>query len=89
MRRHELTDFVQKFIKPLLPNKPRCVPRVNDRRVLNGILLRFRTGYPGATFPSGMGPLRSATIGSCAGGRPAGGTGSWTRCQPLTTAISS
>jgi transposase len=24
-------------IKPFLPNKPRGVPRVNDRRVLNGI----------------------------------------------------
>jgi transposase len=25
-------------VKPFLPNKPRGVPRVNDRRVLNGIL---------------------------------------------------
>ena len=41
MRRHELTDFEWKVIKPLLPNKPRGVPRVNDRRVLNGILWRF------------------------------------------------
>jgi transposase len=24
-------------IKPMLPNKPRGVPRVDDRRVLNGI----------------------------------------------------
>jgi transposase len=30
----------------LLPNKPRGVPRVNDRRVLNDILGRFRTGSP-------------------------------------------
>ena len=30
----------------LLPNKPRGVPRVDDRRVLNGILWRFRTGSP-------------------------------------------
>ena len=41
MRRHELTDFEWEFIKPLLPDKPRGVPRVNDRRVLNGILWRF------------------------------------------------
>lgn len=44
MRRHELTDFEWKIIEPLLPNKPRGVPRVNDRRVLTGILWRFRTG---------------------------------------------
>lgn len=36
MRRHELTDFEWKVIEPLLPNKTRGVPRVNDRRVLNG-----------------------------------------------------
>jgi transposase len=46
MRRHELTDLEWKMIEPLLPNKLRGVPRVNDRRVLNGILWRFRTGSP-------------------------------------------
>jgi hypothetical protein len=35
--RYELTDYEWAAIKPLLPNKPRGVPRVNDRRVLNGI----------------------------------------------------
>jgi hypothetical protein len=34
--RYELTDFEWAAIKPFLPNKPRGVPRVNDRRVLNG-----------------------------------------------------
>ena len=34
--RYELTEAA---IKPMLPNKPRGVPRVNDRRVLNGHLL--------------------------------------------------
>jgi transposase len=33
-------------IKPMLPNKPRGVPRVNDRRVLNGILWILRSGAP-------------------------------------------
>jgi transposase len=37
MRRHELTGFVWEFIEPLLPNKPRGVPRANDRRVINSI----------------------------------------------------
>ena len=32
-RRYELTDFEWSVIQPLLPNKPRGVPRVDDRRV--------------------------------------------------------
>jgi transposase len=35
--RYELADYEWAAIKPMLPNKPRGVPRVNDRRVLNGI----------------------------------------------------
>jgi transposase len=35
--RYELSDFEWAAIKPFLPNKPRGVPRVNDRRVLNSI----------------------------------------------------
>jgi transposase len=35
--RYELTDFEWTAIRPFLPNKPRGVPGVNDRRVLNGI----------------------------------------------------
>jgi hypothetical protein len=34
--RYELTDREWTAIKPMLPNKPRGIPRVNDRRVLNG-----------------------------------------------------
>jgi transposase len=34
--RYELSDHEWTAIKPMLPNKPRGVPRVNDRRVLNG-----------------------------------------------------
>jgi hypothetical protein len=30
----------------MLPNKPRGVPRVNDRRVLNGIFWMLRSGAP-------------------------------------------
>ena len=37
--RYELSDYEWTTIKPMLPNKPRGVPRVNDRRVLNGIFL--------------------------------------------------
>jgi transposase len=35
--RYELSDAERTAIKPMLPNKPRGVARVNDRRVLNDI----------------------------------------------------
>lgn len=54
-RRYELTDHEWSIISPLLPNKPRGVPRADDRRVLNGILLRFRTGSPWAEIPERYG----------------------------------
>lgn len=54
MSRYDLTDFEWRLIEPLLPNKPRGVPRVDDRRVLNGIFWVLRSGAPGATFPSAM-----------------------------------
>ena len=56
MRRHELSDEEWAVIQPLLPNKPRGVPRVDDRRVLNGILWRFRTGAPWRDVPERYGP---------------------------------
>ena len=36
--RYELTDLEWSMIQPVLPTKSRGVPRVDDRRVLNGIL---------------------------------------------------
>jgi transposase len=56
MARFDLSDFEWTVIEPLLPNKPRGVPRVNDRRVLNGIFWRLRTGAPWADIPSRYGP---------------------------------
>jgi transposase len=46
MSRYDLTDFEWRLNEPLLPNKPRGVPRVDDRRVLNGILWVLRFGAP-------------------------------------------
>lgn len=37
MSRYNLTDFEWRVIEPLLPNKPRGIPRVDDRRMLSGI----------------------------------------------------
>jgi transposase len=36
--RYELTDHEGAAIKPMLPNKPRGVARVNDRRVQRHLL---------------------------------------------------
>ena len=55
-RRYELTDREWAILEPLLPNKPRGVPRVDDRRVINGILWRFRSGAAWAEIPERYGP---------------------------------
>ena len=44
--RYDLSDFEWSVIQPLVPNKPRGVPRVDDRRVLNGIFWVLRSGAP-------------------------------------------
>jgi transposase len=54
--RYELTDDEWTAIKPMLPNKPRGVPRVNDRRVLNGIFWVLRSGAPWRDLPQEFGP---------------------------------
>jgi transposase len=54
--RYELTDQEWSAIKPMLPNKPRGVPRVNDRRVLNGIFWVLRSGAPWRDLPQEFGP---------------------------------
>jgi transposase len=56
MARYELTDFEWKAIEPHLPNKPRGVPRVDDRRVLNGIFWVLRSGAPWGDLPERYGP---------------------------------
>ncbi len=56
MSRYDLTDFEWLVIKPLLPNKPRGVPRVDDRRVLNGIFWVLRSGAPWRDLPDRYGP---------------------------------
>src|ERR1043165_9295152 len=49
--RYELSDCEWSVIKPMLPNKPRGVPRVDDRRVLNGIFWALRSGAPWRALP--------------------------------------
>ena len=56
MARYDLTEFEWRTIQPLLPNKPRGVPRVDDRRILNGIFWVLRSGSPWADVPERYGP---------------------------------
>ena len=54
--RDELSDYEWTAIKPMLPNKPRGVRRVNDRRVLSGIFWVLRSGAPWRDLPETYGP---------------------------------
>ena len=56
MARFDLTDFEWSVIQPLLPTKVRGVKRADDRKVLNGIFWRLRTGAPWADIPARYGP---------------------------------
>jgi transposase len=51
IKRYELTDRGWAATGPMLPNKPRGVPRVNDRRVLSGIFWVLRSGAPWRDLP--------------------------------------
>jgi transposase len=44
--RYELSDFEWAAIRSFLPNKPRGIPRVDDRRVLNGIFWVLHESAP-------------------------------------------
>lgn len=44
MDRYDLTEREWQAIQPHLPNKARRVPRVDDRRFLNGIFWVLRSG---------------------------------------------
>ena len=84
--RYEPTDYEWAAIKPFLPNKPRGVPRVNDRRVLNGIFWVLRSGAPWRDLPEIYGSphdllqsLRSLASGRCMG-QDHGCAVRWSRC---------
>ena len=76
--RYELSDSEWGIIRAMLPTKPRGIPRVDDRRVLNGIFWVLRSGAPWRDLPP-MAPAPLATIVSFAGEGPASGTGSCRR----------
>ena len=60
MARFDLSDAEWSLIAPFLPNKPRGVARVDDRRVVNGIFYVLRTGSPWRDLPERYGPYTTA-----------------------------
>jgi transposase len=54
--RYELRDCEWSIIKPMLPKKPRGIPRVDGRRVLNGIFWVLRSGALWRDLPEIYGP---------------------------------
>lgn len=56
MARFDLSDAEWAIISPLLPSTSRGVPRVDDRRVINGIFWILRTGSPWRDLPQRYGP---------------------------------
>ena len=54
--RYELTEYEWSTIRPILPNKARGMPRVDDRRVLNGIFWVLGSGAPWRDLPECYGP---------------------------------
>ena len=58
--RYDLTNFEWSVIAPLLPQKSRGVPRVDDRRVLSAILWVLRSGSPWRDLPERYGPYTTA-----------------------------
>ena len=54
-----LTEAQFARLRPLLPNKPRGVPRVDDRRVISGIIHVIRHGLMWRDAPAAYGPRKT------------------------------
>ncbi|MFH9561181.1 transposase [Streptomyces globisporus] len=61
IRRHELSDAEWEFVRPLLPVSLRGRKRLDDRRVLNRIVWKFRTGTAWRDVPERADIPRGAT----------------------------
>jgi transposase len=65
--RCEFSEHEWTALKPMLPNKPCGVWRVDDRRVLDGIVWVLRSGAPWRDLSATHGPARLVTIASFGG----------------------
>ena len=88
MARFDLTDFEWSVIELFLPTKVRGKACVDDRRVLNSIFWRLRTGEPWADIPARYGPYTTCVNRFNRWRQPGTGRAFSTRYQKFTTAIS-
>jgi transposase len=49
--RYQLSETEWSIIRPMLPNKSRGVPRVDDRRILDSIFWILKSGAPWRDLP--------------------------------------
>jgi transposase len=60
VRRHELTDEQWQVVEPLLPvSGAKGRPRIDDRRVINGMLFKAKTGVAWPDLPERYGPWKT------------------------------
>ncbi|MEV5843506.1 IS5 family transposase [Streptomyces sp. NPDC051985] len=59
MRRHELTEQEWELLAPLIPRAATGRPRVEDRRVVNGMVYKIRTGISWRDLPERYGPWKT------------------------------
>jgi transposase len=60
VKRHELTDEQWRVIEPLLPaSGVKGRPRADDRRVINGMLFKAKTGVAWRDLPERYGPWKT------------------------------
>jgi transposase len=59
MHRHELTDAQWKQLQPHLPGRPGPKSRLGDRRFIDGVLWRAKTGVPWRDLPARFGPWKT------------------------------
>lgn len=55
VRRHELTHAEWELLAPLVPSAGRGRPRAEDRRVINGMVCKIRTGVSWRDLPERYG----------------------------------
>ena len=61
-----LSDAQWARLVPLLPNKPRGVPRVDNRRVISSIIVALQSGGRWIDVPAEYGRARRSTTASSA-----------------------
>ncbi|MER7878444.1 IS5 family transposase [Streptomyces solisilvae] len=59
IRRHELTDHEWELLAPLIPRAVTGRPRAEDRKIINGMVYKIRTGISWRDLPTRYGPWKT------------------------------